>query len=411
MRESPPITQEARPAPAAWRQWRGRLAGIAFGVLMAWLLLEVLLRVMFFSLPPRLQLVLHEVRVTPFSDRKLMPDPIWQSDIDYLTIARPVQNYEQFGSAEVRYTVNTATLWNQRGAFRTSQNQVDRYVDAVAVGDSFTFCFTDESACWVQQLSALTNRNVINLGIVSTGSVSHLRVLENFGMPLQPPLVIWQWFGNDANEDFGLAQLRGETDLTSTHEAPPTPKRNWWDDHSAVYVLLKLYLGNEDDFQASLQFLDSEFVTEGDITLGFGQPYLWEAFDMAEPANQYGWERTQDAIRSAQTQIESYGGHLLILLMPTKEQVYREMSEPALGTDKLALLDASSDLMRDFCAEEELTCLDLLPVFRPYAEAGEQIYYRTDMHLNPAGNDVLTEALAAWLDAHPEVFKKTNDAS
>jgi hypothetical protein len=120
-----------------------------------------------------------------------------------------VQNHEQFGSAEVRFTVNTETLWGSRPAFRTQQAFVDRYVDGVAVGDSFTFCFVDEDACWVQQFGVLANRNIINLGITSTGSVSHLRVLENFGMPLQPRLVIWQWFGNDANEDYGLAKLRG----------------------------------------------------------------------------------------------------------------------------------------------------------------------------------------------------------
>ncbi|NLE50527.1 MAG: hypothetical protein GX613_03915, partial [Chloroflexi bacterium] len=113
------------------RLWLGRLFGIAFGIALAWLLAEVLLRVLFFALPPRLQLVLEPVRVTPFSERGLLPDPIWQPDIDYLTIARPVTDYEQFGSAEVRFTVTTEQLWTMRGAFRTRQALVDRYVDGV----------------------------------------------------------------------------------------------------------------------------------------------------------------------------------------------------------------------------------------------------------------------------------------
>jgi len=148
----------------ALKTWAGRLAGIAFGVLLAWLLVEVLIRLLFFSLPPRLQLVLEHVRKTPFSDARLLPDPIWQPDTDYLMIARPVQNYEQFGSAEVRFTVSTETLWGSRVAFRTRQEWVDRHVDAVAVGDSFTFCFTDEQDCWVQQLGALTGLPVQAVG-------------------------------------------------------------------------------------------------------------------------------------------------------------------------------------------------------------------------------------------------------
>ncbi len=95
----------------------------------------------------------------------------------------------------MHFTVTTETLWGSRAAFRTRQELVDRHVDAVAVGDSFTFCFTDENDCWVQRLGQLTDRNIINLGITSTGSVSHQRVLASFGMPLKPPLVIWQWFG------------------------------------------------------------------------------------------------------------------------------------------------------------------------------------------------------------------------
>lgn len=391
--------------------WLGRLGAIAFGVMMAWLVLEVVLRALFFSLPPRMQIILRDVRITPFTDDKLMPDPIWQPDIDYLTIARPVTQYEQYGSPEVRFTVNTETLWNQRGAFRTRQELVDRYVDGIALGDSFTFCFTDEADCWVQQLGAQLNRNLINLGVVSTGSLSHQRVLQDFGLPLQPPLVLWQWFGNDANEAYGLARLRGETSITSAHEPPPAVEHGWLEKHSAVYALAESYWGEDDEYAANLQFLDREFVNDGDLRLGFGQPYLWGAFDMSEPSNQYGWERSQQAILQSRAEIDAYGGHLVILLMPTKEQVYQHLSEPVLGADKLALLDESRQMMLDFCAAHDLTCLDLLPVFQPLAEQGRQLYYTTDMHLNPSGNRILAGYLADWLTAHPEVFEKGDPQS
>jgi hypothetical protein len=380
---------------------------MVLGVLFAWLLAEILLRLMFFSLPPRLQLVLDEVHKTPFTDSKLLPDPIWQPDRQYLTISRPVRDQTQFGNAEVRFTVTTETLWGSRAAFRTRQALVDQHVDAAAVGDSFTFCFTDIDDCWVQRLGVLAGRNIINLGITSTGSVSHQRVLATFGMPLEPPLVIWQWFGNDANEDYGLALMNGDTDVQPTNPPPPVPTPNWWDKNSAFYVLLKLYLGSEDDFDASLQFHAPEYAEAGDVKLAFGQSYLWDAFDMSQPTNQDGWQRSQDAFRAAQEMVSSYGGTLLIVLMPTKEQVYRDLSEPLLGAEKLALLDQPYQMMLDFCAAENLTCLDLLPILQPYAADGEQLYFTTDMHLNPRGNEILAEALAAWIAEHPEVFAAT----
>lgn len=382
--------------------WAGRLSGIVFGVLFAWLLAEILLRLFFFSLPPRMQLVLNHVHKTPFTESKLLPDPIWQPDREYLTITRPVRDQEQFGSADVRFTVTTETLWGSRAAFRTRQELVDRHVDAVAVGDSFTFCFTDEQDCWVQRLGQIANRNIINLGITSTGSVSHQRVLSTFGMPLKPPLVIWEWFGNDANEDYGLARMNSVTDVQPTNPPPPVPTYNWWDKNSAFYVLLKLYLGSEDTYQASLQFHDPEYVAKGDIKLAFGQPYLWDAFDMSQPTNLDGWARSQEAFRAAREMVDSYGGTLVIVLMPTKEQVYRDLSEPLLGAEKLALLDQPYHMMKEFCAQENLTCIDLLPILQEHTE--EQLYFTTDMHLNKRGNEVLAETLAGWIDVHPEIF-------
>ncbi len=370
---------------------------MVFGLLLAWLLVELLIRLLFFSLPPRLQLVLQHVHKTPLGDARLLPDPIWQPDRDYLTITRPVHNRVQFGSAEVRFTVSTEALWGSRLAFRTRQELVDRYVDGVVVGDSFTFCFTDEEDCWVQRLAQITGRNIINLGITSTGSLSHARVLTDFGLPLRPPLVIWQWFGNDANEDYGLAALRGETSVQSTNPAPPAPRRTWWDDHSALYVLLKLYLGQEDEFDATLQFHAPLYAERGHVRLAFGEPYLWSAFDMTQPHNLDGWERGTAAIRAARAAVEEYGGRLVILLMPTKEQVYRDLSEPLLGAEKLAVLDTPYQMMLDFCAAEGLTCLDPLPELQKYAQAGEQLYYTTDMHLNARGNEVLAQWLAGWL--------------
>lgn len=399
------VSNTLPPQRSALKTWAGRLAGIVFGVLLAWLLAEVLLRVFFFSLPPKLQLVLDDVHKTPFTDARMLPDPIWQPDTKYLTITRPVIDREQFGSAEVRFDVTTEQLWGQKPAFRTTQALVDQHVDGVAVGDSFTFCFTDIEDCWVQRLGVLTDRNIINLGITSTGSVSHLRVLGDFGMPLQPPLVVWQWYGNDANEDFGLADLNGETDVKSPNPPIPVPERTWLDDNSAFYTLLKLLLGSEDEYEASLQFHDPEYAEDGDVKLAFGRPYLWDAFDMAQPHNRDGWARSQTAFREAQQMVNSYGGTLIIVLMPTKEQVYHAMSEPLLGAEKLALLDESYQMMLDFCAAENLTCIDLLPVFAPYVARGEQLYYTTDIHLNPRGNEVLAEYLAEWLEEHPTVFE------
>ncbi len=410
-------TSSSSKAQSVLKTWTGRLLGIVFGVGMAWLLVEVLLRVFFFSLPPRLQLILNDVHTTPFSNETLMPAPIWEPDTKYQTHTRPVRDHKQFGSAAVRFHVTTYAFedWpgvDTRVAFRLDHpTQYHNYIDAVAVGDSFTFCFTDLHDCWVHRLEQQTGWNILNLGITSTGSLSHLRVLRGFGIHSKPPVVLWQWFGNDANEDYGMAtsldpslQLPDDPPPESVNSPPAAPQQNWWDRNSALYVVAKMLLGHDDEFEAAWQFLDREQAQRGDIDLAFGRPYLWGAFDMSLPQNAYGWRLSQRAILEARNQLAagytgdpSQPGTLVIILIPTKEQVYRNMASSLIEPEKMALLDENYQMMQDFCAQNDLICLDPLPVFQAHAAAGEQLYYKIDIHLNPRGNQVLAEFLAQEL--------------
>ncbi|NDJ75588.1 MAG: hypothetical protein GYB65_04950 [Chloroflexi bacterium] len=403
-----------KPAPRPLVVWGGRLGSIVFGLLLAWFLVELLLRLLFFSLPPRLQLILDDVRVTPFTDKKLLPDPIWQDDNEFLTITRPVQDREQYGSADVHFSVTTEQMWDSRLAFRTTSAQTDMRWDGVAVGDSFTFCFTEIDDCWVTRFGEVTGRNIINLGITGTGAVSHLRVMQQFGLPGQPPLVLWQWYCNDANEDYGLARLDSSLQRPDMppldDDAPAALTLNWWDRNSAAYVLIKMLVGADEAFEASWQFLDREHAQSGDIDLSFGRPYLWGAFDMDRPQNVFGWGLSRDAMLAARDELargyeNGSTGTLLIVLMPTKEQVYRDLAAPLLEADQMALLDTNYQMMLDFCTSEGLWCVDPLPTFQQAAAAGEQLYYKTDIHLNPRGNEVLAEFLVGeltdWLEENP----------
>ena len=381
------------------RNWLGRFAGILFGLMMTWLMLEILLRLFFGALPVTYQQIIRNVHVTPFTETTILPAPVWQPDSTYLHINRPVKNYAGYGSAEVRYLVNTETLWNSRVAFRTTQAQVDRHVDAVAIGDSFTFCFTDEEDCWVTRLGEKTGRNIVNMGIVGTGTVSHERILRDFGLPLKPELVIWQWFGNDPNEDFGLAQLNGETAILPPDDVPAA-RRNltWLHRNSAAVMLLDTLLRHPEDQRAFTWTVPQQCTQPGSpIDICFGQPYLWGAFDPNLPGNAYGWERTRSAFSNAQDMASGYGGRLVVVLIPPAELVYRELAEPLVGADHYELLAQNHERITALCQAEALTCLDLLPEFRAYAPKGEQLYYRSDMHLNPYGNEVMAEVLAHYL--------------
>jgi lysophospholipase L1-like esterase len=54
--------------------------------------------------------------------------------------------------------------------------------------------------------------------------------------------------------------------------------------------------------------------------------------------------------------------------------------------------------MLDLCAELDLRCFDAYEALQARAQQGDALYYSDDMHLNPAGNRVLAEAISAWLN-------------
>src|SRR5579871_5019425 len=99
-----------------------RLAVAALGLLIAFLVMEVAVRLLFASLPMNLQIALRDVRVSPFTDQRLAPPPLWQADKDYQTIVRPgAVDSLQAGSPSVTFHVSSYAWWGGRVGFRSPQ--------------------------------------------------------------------------------------------------------------------------------------------------------------------------------------------------------------------------------------------------------------------------------------------------
>jgi hypothetical protein len=380
-----------------------RLAISVLAISVALLLLEVAIRLSYSALPSALQIALRFVHQTPFTEARLAPLPLWQEDMTYQMVVTPeARNVEQVGSLSVRFRVNTYAWWNGHIGFRTPPPE-DGDVKAVALGDSHTFCFTDEQDCWVNLLSARLGVPIANLGQPVTGSESHARRYHSFvanpalGLR-QPRLVLWQFFGNDYNDDYGLAVLNG-TARTPPNVAPPAPAESplaaWLRQYSAVFALLQA-LARADDPQMKL-FVDPYRVTAGRVDISFGRPYLAEAFDMRQARNLEGEALSQAAILRTRDLVEANGGRFVVILVPTKEEVYRHLTEPYLGAAYLDQLAAPRLRLLTFCAAERLTCLDLTPALSARAQQDQQLFFGDDIHLNALGNRAVAEIVADFL--------------
>ena len=388
---------------------RLKLRWIGFVVL--WLLaiailLELGLRLFVEALPPRLQEVTYTVvHGVPFPE---MWDRAWIRNPDHYFIVRPgLVDELQFGSPQVRFHVSTIELWEGGGiGFRT--RPVDYFVDAVVVGDSFAFCFTDPADCWVTHFEADTGLGVVNLGLPGTGSHSHLLILLDFAKPFSPRLVLWQFFGNDFNDDYGLFSANGklaplEDNLGAEYgdnAVVPKGPRSWLRTRSVLYAVLESALTGWRRYQdPDAEKFDDRYSVElptGE-RLRYGQPYEPSAMDMSRPVNQAGYKISRAAFAKAQRLVASWGGQLVVVLVPTREEVYDSLTAAALGADLDAIRSARLAML-DLCVEQQLTCYDALAEIQRRAATSELLYYADDMHWNPLGNRVFADLLQNWLE-------------
>lgn len=381
-----------------------RLLGLVLlNLLLIMGLLELLLRLAVPVLPDSLAISARWVLTgKPFAEDWT---PAWQQNRDHYYALRPnITNELQYGSPRVRFSLSTIELWEGGGiGFRT--DPVNFRVDAVVVGDSFGFCFTERVDCWVDQLAHQTGLGMVNLSMPVTGTTSHLRILRDFGQPLAPPLVLWQFFGNDFNDDYGLAVFRKEIEALEAPPSSPTPSNlhEWLRRHSVAYAVLETALtGSFQGFDASESLFykpyQVQFGAANEHELIFGSLYEQEAMDMNRPANQIGYDYSQQAFIEAQTLVESWGGELVIVIMPTREEVYSDLTLPYIGTAGLAKLQSARTAMIALCEDLALVCYEPFEAFQTAARQGEALYHVDDMHLNPHGNQLLAELLAAWLE-------------
>jgi hypothetical protein len=378
------------------------LVAVLFGLALSLLIAETAVRLLYAWLPIGLQTALRNVHVTPFGDARLAPPPLWQSDLDYLNIVRPgAVNSLQAGSPTVTFHVTSYNWWGGRVGFRSPPPD-DGNVQAVAIGDSFTFCYTELEDCWVTRVRQDTGLPLLNMGQPVTGSLSHARLYYDFvAKPelklKQPRLVLWQFFGNDYNDDYGLADLNHTTKTPPqpTPTAAPLPQGAlavWLRENSAMYGILSALMRRDPGVE---QFVEPYHVRSGNVDLLFGSTYIRDSFDMTQARNQEGEQLSQKAILQTHDLVEKNGGRFVVLAFPTKEEVYRALTEPQMGKAALDGLAAPRLRLLDFCKAQNLTCLDLLPGLQ--AQAGRQLYYANDSHLNSEGNRVVAALVSAFL--------------
>jgi hypothetical protein len=149
-------------------------------------------------------------------------------------------------------------------------------------------------------------------------------------------------------------------------------------------------------------------------------PYLNTMnFSERELRGRRGWTLTRGAILTMRDASRRAGADFLVMFLPFKAQVYWPLLERSLSPDALqrALtfylegngrrIDASvlrgnrlaqNAMVRDLCESAGIAFLDTTSVLQQRVEAGENVYFPDESHLNALGQQLVAGALAEFLN-------------
>lgn len=383
-----------------------RLALASLGLLLALVLVEALLRLFPAVLPRAVAANAGIVTESNVGVERFRRAWMASQTIDSVLGFRSVANLDMQLTGHPDFEFHLRT--NQYG-FRS--RYLDGPVDIVTVGDSFTFGYgVDDDATWPALLEDATSLSVANLGQTGYGPQQELFVLESEGAKLQPKLVIWEFFVNDfldassfkAWEDAGKPnvfefeqQQLAQTAVEQTISGPVATFRGFLHSYLVSYELAKYMFGLGAYRWKRLQEIP---VRTNGSRLYLNQAQLDGWSNPEWLAITSGRELTEETLLVAREQTLAIDASFLVVLIPSKEEVYASELGSKAQQDPWSR-PRNSQLILDFCQQHHINCFDSYETIRRAVDSGAVPYFQHDGHLNPTGHRILASAIAEYLEA------------
>lgn len=427
-------SEALRPVSSATGNW----LVLAVSALICLGLTEGILRLVALKLPPPILNARHDLGL-------IAPDPRWVDSPRYRQRLRPnLQSYcewehgdivrmgfiqpELFGPEKRRYPFETDTEGFRNAAVRDQ-------IDVAALGDSFVDGMTSPAEeTWPARLEKITGKKVQNYGTSSFGPQQELYVLQDYVMRHQPRDVVLGFF---AGNDFFDAERfdRGEQSESKPGEEPAGWRlKKKFRRYETLYLssLARVVLSNRTTAQPPSREANEtttahfdrgryEIPTSNGNTLRFAfmPPYLQKlASSRQEIERSRAWELVRATLLRMRETCRQQNSRFTIMYIPSKAEVYWPLVMGSLGPEELqraidfacrynrmpvraADIDANrlahNRLLRDFCAEHQISFLDVMPALERNAAAGRAVYFADDAHWNAAGHEVAAQELAKFL--------------
>lgn len=377
----------------------GQLALLSVGLLFGLLIVEVFLRAFPLVMPAA---AIQWVAVPVNGERaRDLEEPGHYSatveghpELNYLFRARESSTLE---GREFVFTIDTNALTFGEIGFR--DDGIDGEPYAVAVGDSFVLGWgVALEETWGELLEERLGRDVASMGSIG-GTAKTTAILTEFGLLLNPSLVLYGFYPNDIEDNAWLyetIQANAEEDPSAylaeqlLEEYPLYRLRSFLSRNLYTYRLAGyLYYASQGEVcRYNQNGLNYTFDIDG-----------WrQRLDFSDPNIAHGMDMALEDIRTARQATEDAGAAFVVLILPSKEHIYLEaVTEECRHQLTEDLLDAPIDRIEMLCEEENMHCFNLIDAMLAEGADERQIYFSMDGHWNAEGNQMAADLIYDYL--------------
>lgn len=386
--------QTEKPAPRKLIIWRTRILLMSGSIFFTLLLIEIFVRAFFDVLPVEIQSDIQAIQRAPWDSERLIPVLPFTLDLNIQAYIAPnfVDYPVRWGDAFFTFTTR-GVEWHRAGLRSPEPIWA---IDALIIGDSFSFCWVEEADCWSWKLQTQYDWHIINAGQPGTGTGAQLAMMREIAEPYAPKLIIWQMYSNDSQDDYDLARMNEQVSELQT-PPPVLPPRELvgLEKYSVVAHLINNILNP----RPAPPVIHTQKVRVDGRTVMIPSGAYPPADNRLYESVAYGWEQNVAHYTEGHEYAQSIGAAVLIVLIPTKEEAYRAKLTELGVYDEAYWSQIGDSRMRllALCEANNWHCVDMLPIFEAAIADGQTVYWGYDFHLDVSGNALVAEAVDAYI--------------
>lgn len=297
----------------------------------------------------------------------------------------------------------TFRLTTTEDGFRTSyplpSSEPKKY-DLLFLGDSQTAGVgMEDEKTFASLTGKALGKTVLNTGCFGYSTIEQWQMARTILKTQKPQLaVLFFYAGNDPYENFvhrlELTEEPIPAAASVSKKLPPLDAvKDWLKRRSSLYNLLGR-LRSKDSVNQLLYRLR---LVKGTL------PRELEVYRKEESADQKNFmEITEKTFLKLKDELAAHNVPLLVVSVPDRCYIDTGYWEAWIKKYNLEASDFDllkpSNRMRDFCAANQILFLDLNPVFKEKALAGEKgLYWKMDLHLAAEGNRLTAETVSDYI--------------